>query len=161
AANAKATLEIGFSSEDAVFFNAAGCVFHSVAKKMALGKELMKRYAAGEWKREWVIITDIIKAGATTIVVSGGSNASIVLEATGDVNQIDLANADLGLAVKSSTNVGYQTVSAKGLVPLFGLCKIQRKFIIWKDFTPLAATGEAAEMLDDAVGPITVKPDAD
>ncbi len=159
--NAKATLEIGFSSQDAVFFNAAGCIFHSIADKVALGKEIMKLYVAGEWKREWAIITDVIKAGATTIIVSAANNASIVLEAKGEVKQIDLADASIGLSFKNSTNVGYQTVSAKGVVPLFGLCKIQRKFILWTDFSPLAATGETAEMLDDAASPVTVKPDAD
>jgi hypothetical protein len=160
-AQGKATLEIGFTSEDAVFFNAAGCVFHSVADKVALGKEIMKRYVAGDWRREWALVTDVIKAGATTIVVSGAGNASIVLEATGKVKEIDLADAGLGLSVKRSTNVGYQTVSAKGLVPLFGLCKIQRKFIFWKDFGPLGTGGEGAESLEDAASPVSVKPDVD
>ncbi len=134
---ANAAVEIGFSSEDAVFFNAADCKFSSVADKVKLGKEIMKRYRDKSWEREWVIVTDLIRAGSTTIVVSGSTNASILLEATGGVQQINLADASLKLSVRNSRNVGYQTVSKEGVVPLIGLCKVQWKFFRPKDFGPL------------------------
>jgi len=136
--NVKATLEVNFSSQDAVFFNAADCEYTMIANKVALGKAVMAKYEQDEWQREWIVVTDLVKAGATTVVVSGARTASIVLEATGDVERINLADASVGLTIKSASNVGYQVVAAKELIPLFGLCKIQSTFLWWNDnFRPL------------------------
>jgi hypothetical protein len=152
--NAKATLEINFSSEESVFFNAAACTYRMVSDKVALGKTIRQMYSKGEWNRAWAVITDLIDAGATTVAVSGGHSASIVLEATGDVGTINLADASIGLGIKTSTNVGYQIVAATKLTPLLGLCKIQRAFPwISEDFTPLALPQDDTDALAEAEGP--------
>src|SRR5262249_12064403 len=88
--NAKATLEVKFSSEKAVFFNAADCAYSMIADKVALGGAVMQQFEAGKWEREWAIVTDLITAGSTTIAVSGSGSGSLTLEAQGNVPQIDL-----------------------------------------------------------------------
>jgi hypothetical protein len=115
----------------------------------------MDWYAKNDWNRAWAVVTDLIQAGATTVAISGGQAASLLLEATGDVPAIDLANASIGLSMKTSTNVGYQIIAAKSLVPLIGLCKIQWAFFPWphQGVSPLAAPGTDPEMLADLQGP--------
>lgn len=138
--NAKAGLEVAFGSKDAVFFNAADCKYNMIANKAAVGKSVLALYEKEEWQREWVVVTDLVKAGATTVAISGGASASIVFEATGDADRIDLADASVGIAVKSSRNVGYKVVAGKGLYPLIGLCKIQSAFPFWpQKFRPVSA----------------------
>jgi len=137
--NAKASVEINFSKENSVFFNAANCSYSVIADKVALGDAIMNLYEASQWGRSWVVVTDLVKSGATTIAISGGASGSLVLEATGKVDYIDLADASTGLTVKSSTNLGYQVVAQKGLTPLIGLCKIQPKYLWFgAEFQPLA-----------------------
>jgi hypothetical protein len=154
AVNAKASLQVQFSSEEGVFFNAAQCEYVMVADKVALGVEIMRRLDAGEWKKQWAIVTDLVNSGSTTIAVSGASSAEIAFEAEGEVPQIDLADASLGLAVRKVKNVGYQVVAASGLVPLIGLAKVQPKFWIFgEEFKPLARSlapdaGPSAEPVD-------------
>lgn len=147
--NAKATLEVNFLSQDAVFFNAAECEYLMIEDKVALGKTVMDKYANDVWKREWVVVTDLVKAGATTIAVSAGKSASIVFEAIGDTERINLADASVGLAIKSSSNVGYQVVAAQGLIPLIGLCGIQSTFLWWgDDFKPLSRRLSDVQLLN-------------
>jgi hypothetical protein len=142
--NTKPSLKIDFKSESAVFFNAAGCKHHMIDDKNALADAIMALYngGKGQWKREWVVVTDYIEAGSATIVVSGDSSASIELEATADVPRIDLGDAKLALAIKSSTNIGYQLVKQSDdgtLKPLVGFCKIQSKWFWSSDtFKPLS-----------------------
>ena len=139
--NAKAGLEVAFGSKDAVFFNAADCTYNMIADKAAVGKRILALNDKEEWQREWVVVTDLVKAGATTVAISGGASASILFEAKGDVDRIDLADASIGLSVKSSKNVGYRVVAANGLYPLIGLCKIQSAFLFWpREFRPLSAS---------------------
>jgi hypothetical protein len=137
--NVKAALEVSFSSKEAVFFNAAGCNYTMITDKVSLGRAVMDRYKENKWEREWAVVTDLVKAGATTVAVSGGSTASIVFEATGDVERINLADASVGLTIKTANNIGYQVVAENGLSPLFGLCQIQSAFLWWdKKFKPLS-----------------------
>jgi hypothetical protein len=104
---AQAKLAVTFSAEDAVFFRAAGCRTKMVANKSALGREVMRRYGAARpsWRWEWAVVTDLITAAATTIAVSGGSSGSIVFEAAGNVPNVDLADASIGLNVRSEAGI--------------------------------------------------------
>ncbi len=140
-ATVRASLEVTFSAENAVFFNAAECVSSIVENKAALGDEIMKLYDAGKWDYRWAVITDLIEVGATTIAISGANSASIVFGATSDVPQIDLASASVGLGMTTQTNVGFQLATKTGLTPLFGLCKLQGRFLFWEDFRPLSLQG--------------------
>jgi hypothetical protein len=138
AATVKASVNISFGSSDSAFFNAADCSYSMIADKAALGTTIMALSDAGKWTREWVVVTDLVKAKATTIVISSAAHASIVLEATGNSPQVDLADANIGLTVKNATNVGYQIIAQHGLTPLIGLSKVQSSFLWWGDgFKPL------------------------
>jgi hypothetical protein len=142
--NVKANLQIDFSSEESVFFNAAECGYDMIEDKAALGADVMKRFKGGTWEREWAVITDIVNAGATTIAVSGGTSSSVVFQASGNVSQIDLANASLSLSVVSSSNVALQIATQQGLSPLISLSKIQHTFMFFGN-----KFGPAALMMND------------
>jgi hypothetical protein len=133
-----ANIEIAFAAADAAFFNAAGCSYSMIKEKSALGDAIMKQFNDAKWRREWAVVTDLVKAKSTTVVISSSTGGSIVLEADAKFPQIDLANADIGLTLKSARNIGYQVISKNGLSPLICLSKIQPKFWIWGDqFKPL------------------------
>jgi hypothetical protein len=139
--NTKATLELAFSSEESVFFNAAECYFQMIEDKAAIGKSIMNLYKTKDWDRSWAIVTDIVQAGATTIAISGGKSSSIIFEAVGDVNRIDLADASIGMNITSQKNIGYVIEAKSGLIPLIGLSKIQSTFLWFgDDFKPLSLT---------------------
>jgi hypothetical protein len=54
--NVKASLEIDFSSEEAVYFNAAECVYNMVDDKVTLGNSIMALFNNGAWNRDWAIV---------------------------------------------------------------------------------------------------------
>lgn len=84
------------------------------------------------------MVTDLIKAGRTIVAISGSQKSSVVFEATGDVEKIELADASIGLTAVIQNKLGYLVEAMQGLIPLIGLCKIQPRFIFWgEDFKPL------------------------
>jgi hypothetical protein len=127
----KASLEVDFSSQESVFFNAAGCSYNMIEDKVTLGASIMNLFNNGTWNRDWAVVTDLVATGSTTIAVSGGQSSSVVFQASGNVPQIDLADASIGLSVVSSSNVALQIAAEKGLNPLIGLSKIQDTFLWW------------------------------
>lgn len=142
AVTVKAGVELSFDSANTAFFNAAHCSYEVIADKRALADHVMALHASGKgaWKREWAVVTDLVRSKATTIAVASAANARLSIEASGDVAQIDLADASIGLAIRAARNVGYQVIAASGLTPLLGLSQIQSSFLWWGNhFKPLAA----------------------
>jgi hypothetical protein len=135
-----ASIDIEFSSSDAVFFNGAGCIWVSVADKLLLGKKIM---ALGDrWNTDLAVVVDYIEAAATTIAISGSDSSSIKFQASASVPSIDLANADVGLSLAASRNIGYQLASSNPLRPLIGLAKVQTSIFspdVWASAMALGA----------------------
>ena len=126
---ANATLGIQFHSENSVFFNAAECTTKFISNKAEIGKIIMNLYRENRWRFNYVLVTDIIKAGRTLIAISSAENSSISFEASSpNISHIDLANASLGLSITSESNIGFKVVSEDGLDLLMGLCKVKNSF---------------------------------
>ena len=137
---ANAGLEISFHDENAFYFKAAKGLWKHFESPAKLGNEIMDIYEKNEnkWKRNWVVITDLLEAKATTVIASKGSKASIVLEAEGgEVPSIDLLNASAKIAVRSENNIGLKVISESGMIPLIGLMKIQRKSLLGLGLIPI------------------------
>lgn len=137
--NLKANIVVTFSSNRAVFFNAAGCAHGMILDKNAVGQAIMELYKAKKWQRGWCVVTDTITADSLAVAVSGGRGSSITFEPEANVPAINLADAKLGLKVANSKNVGFQLTSSDPTIPLFGLCRIKPRFLWFDDnFYPLA-----------------------
>ena len=124
--NTKAGFQINFSNKKATFFNAAKCAVNSIESKAVLGKVILRLKDEGKWDKQHAIITEIVTAGSTTIIISKEKSASISIEAKSDsVKTIDLADASIGLNSTSEEGIGFNTIAKDGLQPLIGLCQIQ------------------------------------
>ncbi len=80
AACAKATFRFG--QKDSVFFNVADCRYTAIKNQPQFGGEILKlfRTKKPKWKREWAVVTDLVLAGSTTILVSINAGAEVELE---------------------------------------------------------------------------------
>jgi hypothetical protein len=136
----KAGLDITFSSENAVFFNAAGCTPVSIEDQISFGNRIMVLYQSGRWEKKFVVVTGLLLSQSATIIVSGSNNAAISLEASAAaVAAIDLADTSLKLGVRRAKNVAFKVVTESGLAPLVSLSKVQGSFFDDDHFAPQAA----------------------
>ena len=130
-AKGKATLEISFKAENAILFNAAGVRYDSMADHGTLGRQLLGLYAAGTWDPRHSVITELSRAGSTTVIISSGSSASILLVAEADAPTLDLADASVRFAPTLERNIGYKTIAEEGMIPLFGLSRVRPNTLFW------------------------------
>jgi len=136
----KAGLDITFSSENAVFFNAAGCTPVSIEDQITFGNRIMDLYQSGRWEKKFVVVTGLLLSQSATIIVSGSNNAAISLEASAAaVAAIDLADVSLKLGVRRAKNVAFKVVTESGLAPLVSLSKVQGSLFEDDHFAPQAA----------------------
>ncbi|KGO87394.1 hypothetical protein Q765_06940 [Flavobacterium rivuli WB 3.3-2 = DSM 21788] len=125
-----ASIDVNFSKEGSVFFNAAECVYEIIENKYELGKRLLEIHRKSKhiWKKEFVVVTDRVNTKRALILISTSSDFAISLEASAEVPVIDLSQASLGLKISFQKSSGYKFISEDGIIPLVGLSKIQSPF---------------------------------
>jgi hypothetical protein len=134
--SATAGIDVAFTSTHSLLFNAAGVFPAQIENQIKLGNDIMDLFKQGKWQKKFVIVTSLYKGGSTTAIVSATGNSSVDLEASADVQSIDLSDASLKLIVKSSKALALTVVTEGSLTPLFGLSGIQGVFN--DDFGPIS-----------------------
>lgn len=74
---AKAVLNINFSSENQVYFNAIGCKTTRITNKAMLGYSLEPLMTEGRWKKEFCVVTDLVEADKVLIAISNSNSSGI------------------------------------------------------------------------------------
>jgi triacylglycerol lipase len=141
----KAGIEIRFTKQDAVFFNAAGCTVTQVDDIAAIGRALADLLRDGRWDSEFRVVTNLVRATHTTAIASADRTSEIRLEATSDaLAAIDLADASVRLQTKRSRSTALEIVTASEQTPLMQLSRLRGLF--QKEFRPeSAAIGDAPD----------------
>lgn len=129
-ATADAGVSIKFSRAEAVVFEANGCTIEAISDLANVGDQLVKRYQAKKWNPEFYVITEVVKAHASTILISSGSSAAIELRAGGKLEAAGFSLADLNAQFKvvSTNGMGFEIVSHTKLSPLFKAWRVRPRF---------------------------------
>lgn len=123
-----ASMKIDFANEEAVFFNAAGIKNHSIESSAKLSETILSMFKKGEWPKKRFIITRLVQADSTTVVISGKSSASISLDAESvAIPNIDLADASIKLALRVDDGIVFTIITEEGFFPMIGISGIKPK----------------------------------
>jgi len=144
---ANAGLEINFSSENAVYFNVANCVHHSIENKINFSNQIMDLFEKKKWELDYVVVTSLIESSAATVLISGSGSkgASISLEASNKKSKPNDLLLHSKSSIKLERNIGFKAVAEKGLKPLLGVGKIRPKWAfpfllknehVWRSLAP-------------------------
>ena len=108
---------------------------------MAVGNRIKEKYSKNDWDKDLVVVTQVIYAEGTTIIISNGSNSQIELSAKGSVREgdVNLADVNADLKVIHESNIATRFVAKPELTPLFLACGLRRKHIIGppQEFKPV------------------------
>lgn len=142
---AKGNLRVAFSKADAVLFQASNCHEHSIADQHALGEAVLRCHDAEDWPEDYIVVTEVISAGLTTILISSGSEAQAEFSAAGamDLGMTSLVDAKAGLQLTHARNIGTQILAEKNLTPLFRACGVVKPLMRKRSFGPTRGGGPA------------------
>lgn len=128
--NNEMSFVVDFVRGNAVLFQLDGVTITSVRDAIVLGKEVLKRYSNGNWEKEWVVITELVRAERATILVSNSAEGRLELNASFGQKHAPSNLAQLGtqFSVVSQRDLEVKMISEKSTSPLFKLMGIKGLF---------------------------------
>jgi hypothetical protein len=139
----KAGLSIAFKAEEAIVMAARGGNEGTIANLRKLKKDLIDHGARkGEdaFPRDFCVITTLVTADATTVLVSHAKGGQYVVSAEADLKAglVDLANVSLGISAAHARNVRTELDAQGGTTPLFKALRLKRRWWKWLEAVPLS-----------------------
>lgn len=124
-------LSITFDQGGATLFQASDCVQEPMGNLLALQAALREHYRNGTWRREYVVVTEVVRTGPTAILVSEQQGARIDLRVSAGVTGGPLAVAGaLGrYTVTSKSGIAASVLAPEGATPLFQAVQLRRRLV--------------------------------
>jgi hypothetical protein len=146
---ASAGIGMRFSGTGALFFQLGRTLHERNPDQLALARELLQLAQTGKWDRDWVVITEVIRAEAAVILISESSDGSAELAVDADLAALGLqgltAGANISLAHSSSLDT--KIAGAAGLTPLFRAVRVKRRWFVGPRKVAPAYSGDAEEFI--------------
>ncbi|HEX8675104.1 MAG TPA: hypothetical protein VF710_24605 [Longimicrobium sp.] len=94
-------------------------------------RKILEKYRAGQWKRDWVIISSLVMAPYVDIVISESASSSVELEVSGSgtVQTVELGNVSLQFAMKRTSGKVLDMRGIKNATPIFQLAGLKQRFL--------------------------------
>ncbi len=142
----EAGISLSFARSEAVVLRLAQCSAKRLKSIHQVGEQILKLNAQGKWPEGYVVVTEAVTAGASTIIISNGKDAGLDLAAKADAGAgpLTLASLDAGWQVKRESKIGAKFISLPGLTPLVRVSGIQKRFLRPDQFRSPKGSGPSA-----------------
>lgn len=143
-AKADAGVLIEFSREGAVVLQLGDVSFNRIADQLALRRALLRSIAIGDeskqWQRDWVVITEVARAGRATILISGSGKSRLEFKASGLTAPASLVAASTAFSVATESDISTKIIAESGLTPLYRGLRVGRRFFwLYDEVLPASA----------------------
>lgn len=130
--NLDAGFDISFNSEKAIIFKAGGVATDQIINIGDIEKQILEKYENGTWDKDLVVVTQLVKTDAATIIISTSSSGKLELKANAGVGAgtgLKITDAALGLSVASEKGSSIKFISENGLTPLYQVMGVRDPII--------------------------------
>jgi hypothetical protein len=127
---ADAGFVVEFNDKNSFVFKLMGTKTTIISNLGVVKQIILDRYEAGNWRKEVVVINELIEAKSATILLSGQSGTKIELKAHAAVHtgSMDIGDADLDLKMESGQTLAAEIIGKKGIRPLYRAIGIKKKW---------------------------------
>lgn len=157
-AKADAGVLIEFSREGAVVLQLRDVLLNRIADQRALSNALLRSIAVGDqskqWQRDWIVVTEVARAGRATIVISNSGKSKLELKASGSTAPASLVDASTALSVATESEISTKVIAESGLTPLYRGLRVRRGFFwLYDEVLPASAVPPPADVVFGEANP--------
>lgn len=153
-AKAEAGALLEFSREGAVVLQLREVLLKRISDQARLSRSLMRAVAVSDgskqWQRDWVVITEVARAGSATIIISNSKKSRLELKASGTTAPTSLVDISANLSVAAESDVSTKVIAESGLTPLYRALRIKRNF--WWLYDEVLPASAEAPLADEVFG---------
>lgn len=123
--SARARLELDFGSESSVYFAVSGCTHKQLGNLGGIANEIVALSKSSKWNDDYRVVTALVEASNTTVVLGREESSKVVLEADAGVPSINMADAKVALQLTFDSSASENWVTVKpeaGQQPLTPFC---------------------------------------
>lgn len=126
----EAGLVIEFTKDNAVAFKANDTTNHQIVNLAEVEKRILDLSNTGRWNKRYVVVTNLITAGSTSVFVSRSSGGKVVLKANGELapGKVDIADAAANFELAGSNKMETTIVGEGDLGPLYRVMRLKTSF---------------------------------
>ena len=120
-----ASMRIKFTKKHSVYYNTTYTSVNEMQNIIAVEDVISRLFNEGIWKKEYLIVSAVVKSKNTIIVVSGDNSAEVVLSCKEKKN-ITLSDAEIEYQIvkQPATSYVFATQDDREVTPMFQLMKI-------------------------------------
>lgn len=129
---ANAGVVVEFGHQGAYVIKAAASYEPRLGNVARLEDEILARYKAGKWKKEWVVVSQLVRTPKASILVSQTSSAKVEITAQGDATvgqAVKLGDVKFSFDITSEAGKVYNFLDSNNVTPLFQLVGVKRRFL--------------------------------
>ena len=125
--SAKAGVVVNFASSNSSILSASGCVQDQIEDQEELRETLLDLYDRWDWDKKLVVVTHVVRAKRTTILISEKGEAQFDLTASGDIapGGVDIGKLSVGFSLASTFNSSYSFIGRSNMTPLFRAVQVK------------------------------------
>ncbi|OEJ28897.1 hypothetical protein AS594_35225 [Streptomyces agglomeratus] len=129
-ADAQAGALVEFKGDNSVLVSYRGLTESRLASQPVLAAEMVSRYWAGTWPKEWCVVSHLVTAEHGTVLAGGEKGSTVELAAQATVGPAPAAIADLAVRMKVARSKGLTLeLLGEAMTPFFRILRLRRKFL--------------------------------
>ncbi|GGX27341.1 hypothetical protein GCM10010297_56120 [Streptomyces malachitofuscus] len=90
-----------FERAGSFVLRATGATVHRLADLLDVEEAVLELYRRKKWKRDWVVVTEVVMSGPSLVLVSAGSKAGVTVRMSGDTAVVPGAPGVAGAAARA------------------------------------------------------------
>ena len=138
-----------FTGEGALFFQLAGVTHERIGDQITLARDLLRRANNEEWDKDWVVVTEVMRAQTAVILVSESNDGTAELTVNADMSGLGLNALTIegAASLTHSHSLSTKVTGAAGLTPLFRAVRIKRRWLVGPRRVSPAYAGEVEQFM--------------
>jgi len=161
-AEGDAGITVEFKKEKATLFMCKGVLSESISNLDAIGKQIIQLHQNNKWEKEWVVITELVTADSSTIIIGNSNESRIELKANAIVGgkQLEITDINAKLSITSHKDIAIKLIANSTLTPLFKMMGLKGTWMFGSKFKSRSLPKQSQSSLnDEKIEFIEMKPD--
>lgn len=125
---ADAGVTVQFNKKNAILFEVKQATQSKIDDIPSIGRQIEQLFEDGDWKKEYVVITELVKGKEGTVLISRSSNLVLDFKAKGEVGagKVKVSDAGVELLTTVSKKQGVVVKNDTGITPLYSIMGIKK-----------------------------------